>query len=162
MSENTNECVIEWISGRDYVGLTAKNGSTWKNRCEELEKEFPDDVKIIARNNDGSIFAHLPYSYIKINPPRKYSDETKKKAAERLNKMRAEKSNTAAEEPFCVLITVRGNIMRDNLLEMIFTDFWLSILRNTDICLLTKKSWMEQTSQSVPSRDICGNWRWIL
>lgn len=102
MSENTNECVIEWIPGRDYVGLIAKNGSTWKNRCEELEKEFPDDVKILARNNDGSIFAHLPYSYIKINPPRKYSDEAKKKAAERLNKMRAEKSNTAAEEPFCV------------------------------------------------------------
>ena len=55
VSENTNECVIEWIPGRDYVGLTAKNGSTWKNRCEELEKEFPDDVKILARNNDGSI-----------------------------------------------------------------------------------------------------------
>lgn len=46
MSENTNECVIEWIPGRDYVGVTAKNGSSWKNRCEELEKEFPDDVKI--------------------------------------------------------------------------------------------------------------------
>lgn len=102
VSENTNECAIEWIPGRDYVGLTAKNGSAWKNRCEELEKEFPDDVKILARNNDGSIFAHLPYSYIKINPPRKYSDEAKKKAAERLNKMRAEKSNTAEEEPFCV------------------------------------------------------------
>ena len=53
MSENTNECVIEWIPGRDYVGVTAKNGSSWKNRCEELEKEFPDDVKILARNNDG-------------------------------------------------------------------------------------------------------------
>lgn len=102
MAENTNECVIEWIPGRDYVGLTAKNGSAWKNRCEELEKKFPDDVKILARNNDGSIFAHLPYSYIKINPPRKYSDESKEKAAERLNKMREEKSNTAEEEPFCV------------------------------------------------------------
>lgn len=53
MSENTNECVIEWIPGRDYVGVTAKNGSSWKNRCEELEKEFPDDVKILAKNNDG-------------------------------------------------------------------------------------------------------------
>ena len=59
-------------------------------------------MKILARNNDGSIFAHLPYSYIKINPPRKYSDEAKEKAAERLNKMRAEKSNTAEEEPFYV------------------------------------------------------------
>ena len=38
MSEYTNECVIEWIPGRDYVGVTAKNGSSWKNRCEELEK----------------------------------------------------------------------------------------------------------------------------
>lgn len=47
MSENTNECVIEWIPGRDYVGVTAKNGSSWKNRCEELEKEFPDDVKFL-------------------------------------------------------------------------------------------------------------------
>lgn len=28
--------------------------------------------------------------------------------------------------------------MRDNLPEMIFTDFWWSILRNTDICLLMK------------------------
>ena len=46
MSENTNECVIEWIPGRDYVGLTAKNGSTWKNRCEELEKEFPHEKGI--------------------------------------------------------------------------------------------------------------------
>lgn len=62
MSENTNECVIEWIPGRDYVGVTAKNGSSWKNRCEELEKEFPDDVKILARNNDGSISptCHIP------------------------------------------------------------------------------------------------------
>ncbi len=36
MAENTNECVIEWIPGRDYVGLTAKNGSAWKNRCRRI------------------------------------------------------------------------------------------------------------------------------
>lgn len=59
MSENTNECVIEWIPGRDYVGVTAKNGSSWKNRCEELEKEFPDDVKILARNNGWIYFRPL-------------------------------------------------------------------------------------------------------
>ena len=32
MSENTNECVIEWIPGRDYVGLTAKNGDRKSTR----------------------------------------------------------------------------------------------------------------------------------
>ena len=91
MAENTNECVIEWIPGRDYVGLTAKNGSTWKNRCEELEKEFPDKVKIIARNEDGSIFAHVPIGYVKINPPREMSEEARIKSAERLKNMHSRK-----------------------------------------------------------------------
>lgn len=65
MSENTNECVIEWIPGRDYVGVTAKNGSSWKNRCEELEKEFPDDVEInsiktYATNKTTSLLLSSP------------------------------------------------------------------------------------------------------
>lgn len=32
--------------------------------------------------------------------------------------------------------------------------FLVKYLRNTDICLLMKKLWMEQDLQSVPSRDI--------
>lgn len=65
MAENTNECVIEWIPGRDYVGLTAKNGSAWKNRCEELEKEFPEDVK---KEDIGKIFDSLT-PYIVLTAP---------------------------------------------------------------------------------------------
>jgi hypothetical protein len=32
MAENTNECVIEWIPGRDYVGLTQE----WKCLEEQM------------------------------------------------------------------------------------------------------------------------------
>lgn len=98
MAENTNECVIEWIPGRDYVGITAKNGSAWKNKCEKLAKKFPDDVKILARNEDGSIFAHVPYSYVKINPPRKISEKFKQESAQRLKSARAERKRATENE----------------------------------------------------------------
>lgn len=98
MAENCNECVIEWIPGRDYVGLTAKSGCAWKHKAEIYAKKFPDDVKILARNKDGSIFAHLPYSYIKINPPRKISDEARQKAADRLKAYHDKNSNNYEDD----------------------------------------------------------------
>lgn len=102
MAENTNECVIEWIRGGDHAGVTAHSNSRLKSRIEKLAEKFPDKVKIIARNEDGSIFAHVPISYVKVNPPRQVSDEFKQESAERLKNARAEKLKAAAEETFCV------------------------------------------------------------
>ena len=31
--------------------------------------------KICIENEDGSVFAHIPISYVKISPPRKISEE---------------------------------------------------------------------------------------
>ena len=97
------------------MGSKLKMKAPKKNRVLECDNQMSQAFARAMQNsrkeleimqdqayNDGSIFAHLPYSYIKINPPRKYSDEAKEKAAERLNKMRAEKSNTAEEDPFCL------------------------------------------------------------
>lgn len=99
MAENCNECVIEWIRGRDYVGITASAGSRWKGRVEKLAEKFPDDVKILERNKDGSIFAHAPYRYIKINPPKKYSEETREKMSERMRNMSKWKVTDVEEMP---------------------------------------------------------------
>ena len=100
MSENTNECVIEWVRGGDHAGVTAHSNSRLKSRIEKLAEKFPDKVKIIARNEDGSIFAHVPISYVKVNPPRQVSDEFKQESAERLKNARTEKLKATAEEPF--------------------------------------------------------------
>lgn len=100
MSENTNECVIEWVRGGDHAGVTAHSNSRLKSRIEKLAEKFPDKVKIIARNEDGSIFAHVPISYVKVNPPRQVSDEFKQESAERLKNARSEKLKATAEEPF--------------------------------------------------------------
>lgn len=82
-----NEFVIEWVKGGDYAGVTAPSRTALKSKLLNLSEKNPDDVKIIAINEDGSVYAHIPINYVKISPPRKVSDEQKKAAGERFRQM---------------------------------------------------------------------------
>lgn len=82
-----NEFAIEWVKGSDYAGVTVPSGTAFKSKLIKLSKNYPDEVKIIAENADGSIFAHVPVSYIKISHTRIVSDENKKAASERFKQM---------------------------------------------------------------------------
>lgn len=82
-----NEFVIEWIKGGNYAGVTAPTGTALKSKLLKLEKEHPNDVKVISENEDGSIFAHIPINYVKISPPRKVSEEQKEAASKRFKQM---------------------------------------------------------------------------
>lgn len=86
-----NEFCIEWIKGNDYAGVTVPSGTALKSKLMRYAKERPDEVKVIAVNEDGSAFFHIPISYVKVSPPRKVSDEQKAAAGERFRKMREEK-----------------------------------------------------------------------
>ena len=86
-----NEFAIEWIKGRDYAGVTVPSGTALKSKLMRYADERPDEVKLMAENNDGSAFFHIPINYIKISPPRKVSDEQRKAAGERFRKMWEEK-----------------------------------------------------------------------
>ncbi len=93
--EPYKENVIEWIqSGRESHsiphgspkgGLNPVNLKSWRaepgtgGRCE-----------LLARNKDGSIFAHVPISWVKIGPPREVSEEQRRQAKERMEAMRAD------------------------------------------------------------------------
>ena len=87
-SENTNEFAIEWIRGRKYAGVTAPSGSALKNKILRLKESHSDDITHLHINQDGSIFCHIPISYVKISPPRQMSDEQRAAAAKRLRKAR--------------------------------------------------------------------------
>lgn len=87
-----NEFVIEWIKGSEYAGITVPSGTVLKSKLLRLAKEKPEDVKIIAINMDGSLYAHIPINYVKISPPRQVSDEQKEAASERFRKMWREKT----------------------------------------------------------------------
>ncbi len=82
-----NEFVIEWIKGRNYAGVTAPSGSALKSKLLSLSEQYPEEVENININEDGSIFCHVPISYIKISHPRRISEEQKEAAAERFRQM---------------------------------------------------------------------------
>ena len=70
MAENCNECSIAWIRGGEYAEVSAYSGSKLKGRVLKLSEQFPDDVKILTTNKDGSIFAHIPAKYVKLRAPK--------------------------------------------------------------------------------------------
>lgn len=81
------EFCIEWVKGNEYAGVTAPSGSALKSKIKKFSEERPEDVKIIAENDDGSIFAHIPVKYVKISPPRKMTDEQIEAAKVRMQQM---------------------------------------------------------------------------
>lgn len=86
-----SEFAIEWIKGNDYAGVTAPSGTALKSKLMRYAKERPDEVKVMAANEDGSVFFHIPINYIKVSPPRKVSEEQREAAGERFRKMWKEK-----------------------------------------------------------------------
>ena len=88
--ESVNENVIEWLKGDTVAAVTAPVSSKLKGMITRLHAKYPDEVKIIANNRDGSIFAHVPVDYVFIRKPKQinYSDEEKNKRSERLKKAR--------------------------------------------------------------------------
>lgn len=83
MAENCNECSIAWIRGGEYAEVSAYNGSWLKGRVIKLAEQHPEDIKILANNKDGSIFAHIPAKYVKLRAPRELTEEQREKLIER-------------------------------------------------------------------------------
>ena len=86
-----NENVVEFISGHKKLSFTFSS-RRFINRIKKYKEKYPDDVDLIE-NSDGSIFGHLPITWIKISPPRKVNltDEQRRERAERLRNARNNK-----------------------------------------------------------------------
>lgn len=85
-----NECAIEWIKNGKHAGVTAYPRSALKGKLLRLAIQYPDDVKIIKENDDGSVFAHVPIKWIRVQKPKKMNltDEEKAKRAEIMRRAR--------------------------------------------------------------------------
>ena len=86
---NNNENCIEFLNNQHPITVSFCM-QKWINKVKKLKEEHPDDVKILAENEDGSICARLPIKYLKISAPRKVSDEQRQAASERFKKLREE------------------------------------------------------------------------
>lgn len=82
--DGCNENVIEFLENQERATVTFSQGR-YKSRIRKLAKEHPEACKIVAENPDGSIYAHIPTSWIKISPPRQFTEEQRQQMGERLN-----------------------------------------------------------------------------
>ena len=73
---------IEWITGDNMMSVTFTS-QRHITKIRKLAERKPDEVKIVT-NKDGSIYATLPLSYLKFNPPKDLTEEQRKEMAERL------------------------------------------------------------------------------
>lgn len=93
------ENVIEWLNGQDTIAVTLHQGR-YITKVERLAKKFPKQVKILARNTDGSIFAKLPLKALRLSLSTKseMSEEQRAKVRARLQQGKAAKEEDWDDE----------------------------------------------------------------
>lgn len=80
---DTPENAIEWLKGRKTATVTLAGRTTLNTRVRKLAKEKPGKCQIIDENEDGTIVAHIPASWVKINPERELSEEQREELVAR-------------------------------------------------------------------------------
>lgn len=77
------ENAIEWLDGQKMATITL-HSMKLRNRVLKLAEQNPGKVRIIARPDDrgqnGYLLAHVPTSWIKINPPQERTERQKEAA----------------------------------------------------------------------------------
>jgi hypothetical protein len=91
--EINKENTIEFISGTKTATVSLTN-QKHINRIKKLHKEYKEDFEYLVENNDGSVCAKIPLSWIKISPPRHVSEEQRQAASDRFKKIREERKTT--------------------------------------------------------------------
>ena len=77
------ENAIEWINGQERVTVTLSQGR-YISKVKRLAEKFPEEVDIVKENEDGTLLAHIPLNYIKINrASRDLTEEEREELAER-------------------------------------------------------------------------------
>ena len=83
------ETSVERVVGDDYC-LIYTGERKFINQLNELSKSYPE-VNIRYINEDGSIVAHVPFSWFRFVKPqskRNYTEEQRKAMSERMKKVR--------------------------------------------------------------------------
>lgn len=77
-----NDNVIEFLKDDERATVSFSQGR-YKTRIRNLAKQRPEECQIVAENKDGSLCAHIPTSWIRINPGMDLTEEQREQMAER-------------------------------------------------------------------------------
>lgn len=87
MMEAFNENVIEFLKGQKTATVTLCSNLKLNTRVKKLAEQRPDECQIVHENTDGSIVAHIPVKWIKINPSKIMTEEEMEIAKQRGREM---------------------------------------------------------------------------
>ncbi|MGI6068861.1 MAG: hypothetical protein ACOYBE_00340 [Blautia sp.] len=79
------ENAIEFTKDSDRATVSFSQGR-YIGRIRKLAAARPEECEIMTENKDGSICAHIPVNWVKISPPKKYTEEQRQKMAVRLQR----------------------------------------------------------------------------
>lgn len=79
------ENTIEFVKDSDRATVSFSQGR-YITRIRKLAAERPEECKIMAENKDGSICAHIPVVWIRINPSIELSEEQRQRKAEMMRR----------------------------------------------------------------------------
>lgn len=79
--EGYAENVIEWVKDEKRATLSLSQRRTI-SRVKQLAEQYPEQCQVLAENKDGSLYAHVPVSWIRINPGMELTEEQREKKAE--------------------------------------------------------------------------------
>ena len=79
------ENVIEFVKHSERATVTFCQGR-YKSRIKKLAAERPEECEIVAENQDGSLCAHIPVAWIKINPTYQLTEEQRAQRAETMRR----------------------------------------------------------------------------
>ena len=100
LSKEIKETCINYVDCDDMVSVSTYQ-KKYINKLKALVEDHPDEVKVVAENDDGTVCVHLPLKYVHISfgehKRREMSEDQKVAAAERLKKFRATQNEWLGE-----------------------------------------------------------------
>lgn len=96
------ENVVEFLKGKKVMSATFSQ-LRLTNKIIKLSGKYPDEVKIIRKNMDGSVYAKLPVNYLHIykpgsGPKKEYTEEERVAFRERVTRKNEEDLPTSDTE----------------------------------------------------------------
>lgn len=81
------------------AGYFSSNEQRWITRILKLKDQYPELVTIIKmpEENDGVIYAKMPVTFLRLQGPAKFSEETIQASRARLAEIRSKKRAECAE-----------------------------------------------------------------
>lgn len=91
LPKEIKEGCVNWVDVDDIVSVTAYERKMIR-QIYEIHEKHPDEVTIVAVNDDGTVCAHMPKKYVHVSigerAKREMTEEQRLAAGERLKKAR--------------------------------------------------------------------------